>query len=443
MSIREGIYNSLNIVAVKTITQITPQLGFDYLQNLGFTTLETAKEIGGKIYSDIQQTLALGGLTKGVTNMELNAAYACIANGGTYIEPKLYTKVVDHDGNVILENQPNGTRVMKESTSWLITNAMRDVITGSRGTGGRARLSSGMPVSGKTGTTSNSYDLWFCGYTPYYTASIWFGYDVNKALYTGNTHLNIWKAIMDQVIELKQQEVINFPSCSDITSASVCQKSGLLAIEGICDCDPRGSQVRTEYFAKGTVPTETCNHHVKVAVCEDTGLPVAEYCPNVSEHIYIVREEGNENKTTADSPYQLPTSFKDTTCDIHISPDSIHYVTDFALHGDEGEGPFTVSTSVGEGGTLSISNTTIQRGDSLHFVVIPKEGYIVDQILVNGVEPKEYYDANSYTVGVVRCNLQVTVTFTKKPEITTESPSTTEPDYDTEDSEFSEEDSSN
>lgn len=127
-SLRTGIAQSMNIIAVKTLTQITPQLGFDYLKNFGFTTLVEREEItvGGKtqVFSDIQQSLALGGITKGVTNEELTAAYASIANGGTYIKPKLYTKVLDHDGNVILDNTaPQSRQVIKETTAWLLTDA--------------------------------------------------------------------------------------------------------------------------------------------------------------------------------------------------------------------------------------------------------------------------------------------------------------------------------
>ena len=119
-SLRDGIRDSMNIVTVKTLTLITPQLGFDYLKSFGFTTLAEREEINGEIYSDIQQTTALGGLTHGVTNEELNAAYACIANGGTYIKPKLYTKVLDHDGNIILDNTlPNSKQVIKETTAFL------------------------------------------------------------------------------------------------------------------------------------------------------------------------------------------------------------------------------------------------------------------------------------------------------------------------------------
>lgn len=426
-TIRQAVEYSMNIIAVKCLADVTPDVGFDYLKNMGITTLVDSRTgSDGRVYSDRQLATALGGITDGVLNIDITAAYASIANQGVYNKPILYTKVLDHDGNVILENTPTSTRVMKESTAWLMTSAMKDVVNGARGTGGRARLSSGMPVAGKTGTTSSSYDLWFCGYTPYYTASIWMGYDVNKELKTASAHLLMWKAIMDQVVELKQQEVISFPSCADITSAAICQKSGLLAIEGICDCDPRGSQVRTEYFAKGTVPTETCNHHVKVKICNDTGLPATDFCPNVSEKIYIVREEGNENKATADSPYQLPKEFKDTTCDLHTTSESANIVTDFILEGDGGEGPFTVSTSVGEGGSINVGNSSVQRGNSLQFIVLPKDGYKVEKILVNGKEPKEYKSSNSYVVGAVHQNLQITVTFV--PNKTSEDPSTTEPE---------------
>ena len=179
-SLRDGIRDSMNIVTVKALTWITPQLGFDYLMNFGFTTLEERKEINGEIFSDIQQSLALGGITNGVTNEELNAAYACIANGGTYIKPKLYTKVLDHDGNVILDNTtPQSKQVIKETTSFLLTDAMVDVVTS--GTGGSVNFGN-MPIAGKTGTTSDYNDVWFSGYTPYYTATTWTGFDNNVKL---------------------------------------------------------------------------------------------------------------------------------------------------------------------------------------------------------------------------------------------------------------------
>ena len=271
-SLREGIAQSMNIVAVKTLTQITPQLGFDYLRNFGFTTLEERKEINGKIYSDIQQALALGGITNGVTNEELNAAYACIANGGTYIKPKLYTKVLDHDGNIILDNTiPQSRQVIKESTAFLLTNAMVDVVT--VGTGGSVHFG-GMAIAGKTGTTSDYNDVWFSGYTPYYTATTWAGFDNNVKL-TGdekNLAKKLWRSVMSKIHEGLTNEPFNVPS--GIVTATVCSRSGKLPIEGLCN-----GTLRSEYFADGTVPTETCDVHYAGQVCTYSSLPACEGCP--------------------------------------------------------------------------------------------------------------------------------------------------------------------
>ena len=166
-TIREGITYSINIVAVKTLTDIGVDIGYEYLQNFGFSTL---------CDSDRTQALALGGITNGVTNLELTAAYATIANGGTYTKPRFYTKILDHDGNVLIDNTPQTHTVLKETTAWLLTNAMEDVLT--NGTGRPAHFN-GIPQAGKSGTTSSDRDALFAGYTPYYTCVVWGGYDDN------------------------------------------------------------------------------------------------------------------------------------------------------------------------------------------------------------------------------------------------------------------------
>ncbi len=271
-SLRLGIQDSLNIVAVKTLTQITPRLGFDYLQEFGFTTLVESKEINGKIYSDIQQSLALGGITDGVTNEELNAGYATIANHGTYIKPKLYNTVVDHDGNVILDNtMPETKQVIKETTAFLLTDAMVDVVT--KGTGGSVNFG-GMAIAGKTGTTSKYNDVWFAGYTPYYTATVWAGYD-NNANLTGdekNLAKKLWRAVMSQIHAELPNEPFSVPA--GIVTATVCAKSGKLPIPGLCD-----GTLNTEYFADGVTPTESCDVHYQGAICQYCGLPATEFCP--------------------------------------------------------------------------------------------------------------------------------------------------------------------
>ncbi|MCR4739061.1 MAG: PBP1A family penicillin-binding protein, partial [Lachnospiraceae bacterium] len=224
---RYGIEQSLNIIAVKVITDITPALAYDYLLNFGFTTLVKKRtESNGMVSSDITQALALGGLTDGVTNLELTNAYATIANGGIYTKPLFYTKILDHDGNILIENTPKQRRVLKETSAYLLTSAMQDVVT--KGTGARVNFGN-MAIAGKTGTTTSNVDVWFCGFTPYYTAATWAGYDNNVHLNSGWGETNIaktlWKAVMSRIH--KDLEYKDFVQPPGIIRASVCSLSGM------------------------------------------------------------------------------------------------------------------------------------------------------------------------------------------------------------------------
>ena len=217
VTVRKAIADSMNVCAVKTLTEITPQLGFDYLLNFGFTTLvQNRTEKDGSVVSDIQQPLALGGITDGITNLEITAAYATIANQGTYTRPVFYSKVVDSNGRILLDNTtPTTHTVLKSSTASLLTQGMTSVIT--EGTGKACALTDGMPVSGKTGTTSSAYDLWFCGYTPYLTASIWTGYDENKELGSDQAyHERLWSKIMSQIDQVKGYKIKDFEMSDDV-----------------------------------------------------------------------------------------------------------------------------------------------------------------------------------------------------------------------------------
>lgn len=330
LSLRYGIVQSANIVAVKTLTQISPQLGFDYLQNFGFTTLvERRVENDGTVVSDIGQPLALGGITDGVTNLELNAAYAAIANQGTYIKPKLYTKIVDHDGNVLIDNTaPESTQVIKATTAWLLTDAMEDVVTS--GTGGSVNFGN-MAIAGKTGTTSDYKDVWFAGYTPYYTATVWTGYDNNVTLSTSaekNLSKTLWKSVMSQIHANLENK--SFPMASGIVTASVCSQSGKLPIEGVCD-----GHVVTEYFAEGTVPTETCDVHYYANICAYSGLIATDECPfkqaSIAERIPERLQDNSLanglNGTTADSANDILPD--DTNSDFDaLTDDTTSIVTD-------------------------------------------------------------------------------------------------------------------
>ena len=253
-TIRTAIQNSINVVAVKCLEKVTPDLGLKYLDNFGFTTLahgtEADKDANGNVWSDANLATALGGITRGVTNVELCASYAAIANGGNYIKPIYYTKILDHNGNVLIENTAAERSVIKESTAFLLTSAMEDVVR--QGTGTACQLDN-MPVAGKTGTTEAYNDLWFVGYTPYYTCAVWSGYDNNEKLpdYARNFHKALWKKVMTRIHEgLPSKE---FEKPASVEKLSVCEETGLL---------PRaGCPVITEYFDVGTMPTEYCDQH--------------------------------------------------------------------------------------------------------------------------------------------------------------------------------------
>lgn len=255
-TLRAGIRDSMNVVTSKLITAITPQLGFEYLEDFGFTTLVSEKTLDdGSVVSDIGQSLALGGITYGVTNLELCAAYAAIANGGVYNEPILYTKVLDHKGRVLLENNSDDHAVIKDSTAWLLTSAMQDVVT--EGTGKLCQVP-GMTVAGKTGTTSDDNDIWFSGYTPYLTATVWSGFDNNQTLPNTSYHETLWSKIVSRIDETKgYTDDPGFPKPDSVVEAKICSASNKLAIEGVCG----SSNIRTEYFSKATVPTDQCDVH--------------------------------------------------------------------------------------------------------------------------------------------------------------------------------------
>lgn len=305
-TIRYAITKSINVVTVKTLTDISPQVGYDYLQNFGFTTL---------VQDDIVESLALGGITRGVTNLELTAAYATIANMGNYIKPRFYKRILDHSGNVLIDNTSETHTVLKETTAFLLTSAMQDVVN--VGTGGAVNFGN-MPIAGKTGTTTSNRDALFAGFTPYYTCTVWCGYDDNSPQEGGLTSnpKTLWNHIMGRVHE--NLEYREFTQPDGIVTAAVCRKSGKLAVSGLCDSDPRGSMVETEYFAAGTVPTEYCDHHVSATICTASGLLANEFCPQETRQggIYIVGGSGN----TDDGQYMLPAALaEDNYCTVHTA----------------------------------------------------------------------------------------------------------------------------
>lgn len=267
-TIRDGIIYSLNIIAVRCLMeQLNPHEGRLYAENLGITSL---------LDSDENPALALGGITNGVTNLELTQAFATIANGGQFNKAKFFTKILDQEGNVLIDTSEDQPRqAMKATTAFLLTDAMKQSMLPNRAYAASVNVNStstrahfdGMSLAGKSGTTTKDVDIWFVGYSPYYVGGIWGGCDENQPLidkasgeYNGGAgfHKDIWRKIMSRVHEGLPD--IGFTEPDGIVQAQVCRKSGKLPTSG-CYADYRGSSVITEYFAEGTVPTTNCDRH--------------------------------------------------------------------------------------------------------------------------------------------------------------------------------------
>ena len=285
-TLREGIKRSINVVAVKLSDEITQELGYEYCQKFGISTLVKNKTINGKVFDDsTSQTLALGGITEGVYNYEMCAAYATIANGGEYNKPTLYSKVVDHDGNVLLDGTGESHTVLKDSTAYLLTNAMEDVVNS--GTGTACQLPN-MPVAGKTGTTTSNKDLWFCGFTPYYTCAVWGGYDDNKECdYDTSFRFRLWKGIMSRIHENLEEKDFKVPS--SVERKSICTITGKLAGSGCPSI--------TEYFAKDTLPAETCSGHGYSYGSKSNSSTEDDSSSNANTSGSSTREDGSNSAT--------------------------------------------------------------------------------------------------------------------------------------------------
>ncbi len=325
-SIRDGINLSMNVVAVKCLAEIGPEIGFEYLLNFGFTTLvESQENENGGYDTDVTESLSLGGLTNGVTNLEVCAAYASIANSGIYIEPTLYTRIEDSNGRILIDKtkKMESHQVIKESTAFLLADAMHTCATNSNGTGRHANIS-GQYTAIKTGTTSNEYDIWTAGFTPYLTAVVWSGYDENTKITSTNYRNILWKDVMTEINELKGYSYREMKVPDSIVKEEICTKCGLLAIDGVCDkvnkfgSNESKSFVKEEYFAEDNVPTDVCVCHAKYTLCTASNKLACENCPDASkvERVYLTRFKGKEGETD-DTPYELPSSVEGTECHLH------------------------------------------------------------------------------------------------------------------------------
>ena len=302
-TVRKAIEVSSNIVNMKILSNVGPSTAIEYLQDMGLEHVDPDL--------DNNLSLAIGGMSEGATTLEMAAAYEAIANGGEYVEPTFYTKVEDNDGNVVLESTQETRRVMEETTAYITADILKDVVTGSSGTAYMCKIS-GMDVAAKTGTTDSKMDKWLCGFTPYYSAATWLGYDTKEEVRNPDAAQQIWARIMKDIhADLDDAE---FEEPSGMTSAKICLQSGKLATKSC-------TQTYTEIFKAGTVP-EYCDGHNKVKVCKASGKLATEYCPEVEEKSFAVTPEKEINPAWTNltgKTYTRPTE----ECDEHTASNMV------------------------------------------------------------------------------------------------------------------------
>lgn len=262
-TIQDALRVSSNTCAVRVVEKLGLSNSYAWMtEKLGFTKLESADIDSGP--------LALGGLTYGVTTIEMAAAYSAFANNGVYTTPRTFLEVQDNNYNVIIDNRQDSWVAMKETTVYTMNELLKNVVR-SGGTGVSAAFS-GMTMAGKTGTTNSKYDRYFVGYTPYYTTAVWCGYDRQERIDTNdNPSALAWKKVMEPIH--RGLEDRDFPTTSEgMTRVTVCNKTGLLAGSGC-------GSTRSVLVAQGMGPVVTCDAHVGVDFCTESELPAGEYCP--------------------------------------------------------------------------------------------------------------------------------------------------------------------
>ena len=334
MTVRDAVKISSNTVAIKTLAMLTPQASFDFLTTkLGFTNSDDGlvyqKQVGDRTLTDVALApLSMGGLTNGVSVREMATAYSVFPRGGTYLESRTYYRVLDSKGNVLLDTNEDRVPVtaVKDTTAWYINSMLEDVVSTQRVSGniatGYEAVLDNMTVAGKTGSTNSNRDRWFVGYTPYYTAAVWCGYDQQERITSkGNPAAQMWTKVMSQVHAGLENK--DFPQPDGLTEVTICAESGMIATDA-CAMDPRGLQTVKEYYFAGDAPTEYCTVHNTtpfpegglVTVCLDdpflnsSGNPTGMYhiagenCPESSKAtvsvLDFVRERVGSNYSIAD-----------------------------------------------------------------------------------------------------------------------------------------------
>ena len=279
-TIFQGVVSSLNAISANTLNQIGTDYSFSFAKyNFGQKYLvDRYTSSSGMAMSDIAiSPLALGALTVGSTVREVSTAFATFANNGVYRGARTYTKVYDSDGKIVLDNQQESRQILSEKTVNYMNYCLYNAANNGTGT---AAVFPGQSIAGKTGTTSSNRDRWFAGYTKYYTAAVWCGYNQPEQIYLTNNYANpaarLWKMVMQPIHNgLPQAGLYNGNA---FQSVSICLDSGKLATQD-CYADVRGiNRVVTVNVYPEDVPNQYCDKHVRVDYCVTGGGVATDYC---------------------------------------------------------------------------------------------------------------------------------------------------------------------
>ena len=315
-TINSAVERSVNTIAMKVLDMYGTQNAYDFSQRIGLDSITDRYErADGTILSDIDYApLALGALTVGVSPREMTQAYSFLANDGIYTEARTYLKVLDKNKEVILDNTPETEIVVSEQTASIMTKMLQNVVK--NGTAKAVTLQNYVDVAGKTGTATDDYDRWFCGYTPYYVGACWFGYTEQRTIgniSTVSPATKIWDIVMTRLhqplIEESQrtgEPLDTFELANGVVTATYCVDSGKLVTEA-CRHDLRGSRIETGYFTMETAPTTACDVHVLVDYDKVTGAVACEDCPEANlTQVALVRVEDRDfpiQVTVSDAQY--------------------------------------------------------------------------------------------------------------------------------------------
>ena len=299
-TVYSGIVSSVNTISVRTLKAIGEEYGYSFAKyNFGQKSLtEHYPLANGKSLSDIALSpLAMGALTVGSTVKEMSAAYATFANKGTYREPRTYTKVYNSDGKLIIDNTQDSRKILSEKTVDYMNYCL--YAAANYGTGGAA-IFPGQSIAGKTGTTSSNRDRWFCGYTKYYTAAVWCGYNQPEQIYLlggyNNPAARLWRLVMEPIHKgLKSKALYNG---NNFQSVAVCLDSGMLATAA-CGSDARGiNRVSAANVYQEDVPDYACTKHIMVDYCVKGHAVANKYCKLMPDN--VVESRGLVKMTMAE-----------------------------------------------------------------------------------------------------------------------------------------------